>query len=715
MEAVCAICKDNGSHFPMVFIDRGGTKKLPAPEFLAMFQIVITTTQRFSQEWRNGSFQAELKSSGCKEVSKLYLDSAFDRSESACPLLKIHWLRMIVDEGHSMAKNQNSTIQFASWISAERRWAMTGTPTKQSATQIQQIYAMLRFLGHGFFTPRLDGNAVWTSNVARCWKEGSFAAFFRLRSLLGLLMKRHTKRDIAELELPCCSAEVIPMSFVEVTTYNTLVCGVQSNILLTSMSGKTSGLQDSLLHRSQVQHARAALSNLRRVCVGYSRVLPTLETRFYIETMVLLKEHGRDDRQIQNVKEYLHRAEAQELSECDCCQIKLSTLLLFPCCGGFLCPECMDEKSNICVLCDQDFDVDEFQRLQPGFSLKWLETMIESEQRKPKPSISNANVQVDPPGGADPIVRAEIELPNGVLVRPNMELRRTRRLGDGHECQYDRYTVHGKCILCLSEHSSCNLFNDNARCAICFRAAEECSEEESKSFYLVKKLSELHQQLRNNEQRRPLKIIVFSQFRQALNMAGNRLLRKFGTACIAEYWGSFRTTELRKFTYDRDCFCMLLGRDGSEGLDLSFVTHIFFLEEIMDQSLRDQAIARAWRMGAKGRVRVVTLTAAKTVEETMQEIESAAQYRFQYSHQTVTRPIVAAAESNNLEEYATAKTHALLRSLRLITDYHHFSAEPRTSTAEKATCLNNKIPGISKESDKTVDNPPVKRRKVTFT
>lgn len=72
--------------------------------------------------------------------------------------------------------------------------------------------------------------------------------------------------------------------------------------------------------------------------------------------------------------------------------------------------------------------------------------------------------------------------------------------------------------------------------------------------------------------RRPVKIIVFSQFRKALNMVGDRLLRRFGQACVSEYWGRYRTTELAKFTRDPECFLMLLGKDGSEGLDLSFVT-----------------------------------------------------------------------------------------------------------------------------------------------
>jgi hypothetical protein len=42
---------------------------------------------------------------------------------------------------------------------------------------------------------------------------------------------------------------------------------------------------------------------------------------------------------------------------------------------------------------------------------------------------------------------------------------------------------------------------------------------------------------------RPLKCIVFSQFRKFLNMAGDRMLRRFGTAGIAEFWEHYTTNQ----------------------------------------------------------------------------------------------------------------------------------------------------------------------------
>jgi len=215
------LCELKRTHAPVVFLDLAGTRPLPPAEFMAKFDIVITTTQRFMQEWKNGSFQSELERKDSDDTPA-FRDPYYLKTESdvPCELLKVHWLRLVVDEGHSMGNDQtNSTIQFASWVTAKNRWAMTGTPTKQSAAKIGQLRGLMRFLQHDFFTSRREGDVFWKRNIAKSWRDGHLVSFFRLRSLLGFLMKRHTKLDIAELPVPVYSKTVIPMSVSEATAY----------------------------------------------------------------------------------------------------------------------------------------------------------------------------------------------------------------------------------------------------------------------------------------------------------------------------------------------------------------------------------------------------------------------------------------------------------------------------------------------------------------
>lgn len=332
------LCQLRKTHAPMVFLDKAGTRPLPPADFLAMFQIVITTTHRFMNESKKGCFQDELERHNSDDIPAFrYLHDEYEQenAKEACELLKVQWLRMVVDEGHSMGNDKlNSTIQFAAWVNSQRRWAMTGTPTKQNAVQIAQLRGLMRYLQHDFFTSRLDGDTVWKRSIVKSWRDGDLVSFFRLRSLLGFLMKRHTKLDIAELAPPVFHKTEVSMSYLEATTYNTLVCAVQANLLLTAMKGKTSGFQDSLLHRSQAKNARLVLQNIRRVCTGWSRVIPRLSERWYRETISLAQQFDLSVDAIAEIRNFIWRAENEQLSACACCRVRVSTLLLMPCCGG---------------------------------------------------------------------------------------------------------------------------------------------------------------------------------------------------------------------------------------------------------------------------------------------------------------------------------------------------------------------------------------------
>jgi len=572
---------------------------------------------------------------------------------------------MVIDEGHSMAKDkENSSMQFASWISAERRWAMTGTPTKQDSSNLGQIKGLMRFLQHNFFTSRFDGDKFWKQDIDRSWRFGNLVAFLRVKGLLHLLMKRHTKLDIEELPAPSFDDTIVPMSPIEVTTYNTLVASVQSNIKLTSLEGKTSGKQDSLLVQANSKHAKDALSNIRRVCVGFARVVPTISDKFFALTLQLSQEQGID---VEKMRRYMVHTEDEKLTCCSVCQMELSLLIAMSCCGALVCSECMDVSVNECMDCGGQYDVDELQRLQPGFNMTWKYNLVPAQGRRNAAARqgNNANNNANQNNvNAPPVALPAFQNFQPPLIQPAPHANRQRRpqrnrvkFGDGHVCEYrDPNTMEFRldrcCILCRHEHNECNLMNETQTCKVCDRRAQDCPGEESKPFYLVDKILKLYSQPRTSQNHRPLKVIVFSQFRLALNQVGSRLLLRFGSACVAEYYGKYRRQELHKFTHNPECFCLLLTKDGSEGLDLSFVTHIFFLEEIWDQALKDQAVARAWRMGATGQVQVETMIAQHSVEETMWQQEE--------DH----------AEGKRGDQ---SKTHRLLKSLRYITDYHCFA------------------------------------------
>lgn len=662
-EEIVKLCKEDNTHSPLVFIDRAGTKPLPSADFLAMFRIVITTTQRLTNEWKHGSYEEELhQDNGRKKYSELYEVYGSD-SRSSCTLLKVHWFRLVVDEGHSMGRgSSNSAISFASWIQAERKWAMTGTPTPNTAASsgLTNLLGLMRFLQHDFFSPRLEGDKVWKGSIVRSWNSGSVAAFFRLHSLMALLMVRHTKLDIDELPLPKFCTTKLDMSKDEIASYNVLVSGIMSNLKITSMEGLTSGRQDSLLFPSQSRNARTAFTNVRLVCSGRNGLYPTIADKYYRELIDMLKELGLKGVRFKLVQNFLHRVVTEQMSSCNVCGLQLHTLLLVPC-GHMVCVDCFDSKITSCAVCNEAFDVDAFQKLQPGIELQW-----HSPEHINKKKAAEASADTSPVIES-PNMPEAIGVSDRVALQPAAPRRRTRRPRDGHECEFDIASSDGKCTLCLEEHFDCVLF-DQSRCSVCYKRPAACPDYETKAFYLANKLQELHLSYPRSvaaspTARRPLKAIVFSEFRSTLNLVGDRLIGQFGGGCVAEYWGTTRDQELQKFAKSSDCFCMLLGRTGSEGLDLSFVTHIFMLEKVFDKSLENQTISRAWRMGAKGHVEVETLIARDSMEENMIGMDVNLRRTTQ---SRVTSAAWQDKESSSTKEYQRAKLLYLLQNLKLI-------------------------------------------------
>lgn len=409
------------------------------------------------------------------------------------------------------------------------------------------------------------------------------------------------------------------------------------------MEGKTSGLQDSLLNPRHARLANEALSNMRLVCSGISRMIPVVTAENRKDFVDMLREkHGCDDIKITLCENYLTRASAGELSSCMSCGIQVQTLLVFPC-GDLVCTECVHAKTKACPVCDAEFDADDFQLLQPGMEYTWVHNLTEEqstresrERLKRQLSVSRGNGMPFDMDNDDEIdsedestAVEDRERPEDMVIPQQVRRRRA------HTCTYSRTFLDGKCETCKDEHFDCDFMNDKSQCVICHKRAEEVPAHATKATYVIMKMLKLRSDFRNNvgagtvsfaasrfageailpKLQQPLKVIIFSQYRSILNYFGDRIVRRFGGACVAEYWGAQRNQELTKFKFAKDCFCMLLSQQGSHGLDLSFVTHIFLVDTILDKSLESQVVARAYRMGATARVTVEELVAKHTVEE----------------------------------------------------------------------------------------------------
>lgn len=114
--------------------------ELPAPTELMKYDVVLFTRNRFEQEIQDGTDnQGRRFVNGVSRACICPYIGSTRIPDCSCfgsgtvyesPLLKLHWLRIIIDEGHNFSSANANAVLVAKQIQAERRWVVSGTPAK---------------------------------------------------------------------------------------------------------------------------------------------------------------------------------------------------------------------------------------------------------------------------------------------------------------------------------------------------------------------------------------------------------------------------------------------------------------------------------------------------------------------------------------------------------------------------------------------------------
>ncbi|KAF1793566.1 P-loop containing nucleoside triphosphate hydrolase [Phytophthora cactorum] len=246
-----------------LYVDRAENfqEALPKSKELAKYDVVIVPFSRMAKEWKlhrpaSAVEKQNFSRYGFEDQPDRYIDGSIRGDVSS--LLSVHWLRIVVDEGHKLGgRAPTQLMQMSRLLCAERRWVMTGTPspnTLQSA-DLQYIHGLLVFLRSQPYG-RPDGHA-WTKAIARPFQRNEIMGFYRLQHLLGRIMIRHTKESIRDfLPRPIRHTVVVDPSPDEFKLYNAIAENVRASLVITAIdvpkgSAHTLGdvHPDSLLHR----------------------------------------------------------------------------------------------------------------------------------------------------------------------------------------------------------------------------------------------------------------------------------------------------------------------------------------------------------------------------------------------------------------------------------------------------------------------------------
>ncbi|XP_064313817.1 helicase-like transcription factor isoform X2 [Phalacrocorax carbo] len=115
------------------------------------------------------------------------------------PLHKVKWLRIVLDEGHTIRNPNAQQTKAALNLEGHRRWVLTGTPIQNS---VKDLWSLISFLNLKPFTDR----EWWHRTIQRPVMMGAAGGLGRLQSLIRSITLRRTKTTKVKgkpiLELP---------------------------------------------------------------------------------------------------------------------------------------------------------------------------------------------------------------------------------------------------------------------------------------------------------------------------------------------------------------------------------------------------------------------------------------------------------------------------------------------------------------------------------
>lgn len=268
---------------------------IPPAKELCQYDIVLFSRTRFEKENRT-----------------------FVDVEYTSPLKELHWLRIIIDEGHGFSSSATNAAAVAEkLVKAERRWVVTGTPARDllgvevdipamtscGTNQDIQQYKQLSLEHRGVFdemqertsgavksigalaskylkakpwslTGSEEGSANWDDYIYRHadFRSRTYTSFSRcLRTTLEDIMIKTRPEDVEEdVRLPPLRHEVVrlePSPFDKMTA-NLFVLLYTTNAVTSERRD-----QDYLFHKSSRAHLQSLTANLRQSAfywVGFS-------------------------------------------------------------------------------------------------------------------------------------------------------------------------------------------------------------------------------------------------------------------------------------------------------------------------------------------------------------------------------------------------------------------------------------------------------------
>ncbi|KAJ0266374.1 putative SWI/SNF-related matrix-associated actin-dependent regulator of chromatin subfamily A member 3-like 1 [Hirschfeldia incana] len=196
-------------------------------------------------------------------VLTTYSTLAVEEAWEDSPVKKMEWLRIILDEAHTIKNANAQQSKAVCKLKASRRWAVTGTPIQNGSFDLYSLMAFLRFEPFSI-------KSYWQSLIQRPLGQGNKNGLSRLQVLMGTISLRRTKEK-SSIGLP---PKTVGTCYVDLSP--------EERQLYDHMEGEAKGVVQNLINSgSLMRNYSTVLSiilRLRQLCDDVSLCPPELRS-----------------------------------------------------------------------------------------------------------------------------------------------------------------------------------------------------------------------------------------------------------------------------------------------------------------------------------------------------------------------------------------------------------------------------------------------------
>ena len=484
------------------------------------------------------------------------------------PLLKLRWLRLMIDEGHQL-ETDNDLSDFIHQVAAERRWVISGTPvtgnednTDYNSTALDQLQRILYFLRH----PRYGISN--SQDVVEAWEIDVKTPFLSKKSrknLLGVLkeiMVMHRKEDLKlpepifcqigqEVDVPREVEASITANYYETNNSLGALLNIPYKLDAYLHSPKFQSLVDDAQATYVVEAMQNARTELRRTANHQDRPIKGVVYSSSNKDLLSVSDSILRKVSAENVAELYGDSQIGDMSA-ELERFRHGNKMYRTC------PVCKGENGMTVSRCSNDL-------MEVVSRTTGQRFLIEAER-----VLRTLNVPLHRLGG-EPMsnysVNRKFWRVGDTLVvdiresHPFLPKRESKKVWKKYGAMVCRERAHNDKYLGTDWYFGPLPNNRGA----------------------------------NND--RPIEMEVVLKKWQKCGVFHSR----------ARWYQGPKFLEVPASKRKEDVFLLCLDADLAHGLDLSFVTHIFLLEAINDAALLEQVTSRAHRLGATGPVRIETI------------------------------------------------------------------------------------------------------------